>query len=346
MFLVRKGNPKAIKDWDDLAQAGRRGDHAEPEDLGRRALELPGGLGLRARRSPAATRPRRKRLRRRSCSRTCRCSTPARAARRRPSSQRGIGDVLIAWENEALPGAATSSAPDKFEIVVPSLSILAEPPVAVVDKVVDKHGTRKVAEAYLEFLYSPEGQEIVAKHYYRPRRAGASRPSTPRASRRSSCSPSTRSSAAGRRRRATHFADGGMFDQIYKPEQAVTMAAALALRSASTQPSVLPGFGLTLGFTLIYLSPDRADPARRRCSCTTATLSWAEFWHVAHRRRACWRPSAVSFGAAFAAASINAVFGAARRLGAGALRLSRAGASSTRWSTCRSRCRPRSPASR
>ncbi len=84
--------------------------------------------------------------------------------------QRGIGDVLIAWENEALL-ATEKLGKDQFEIVVPSVSILAEPPVSVVDKVVDKRGTRKVAQAYLEFLYSPEGQEIAAKHYYRPRQA-------------------------------------------------------------------------------------------------------------------------------------------------------------------------------
>ncbi len=88
--------------------------------------------------------------------------------------QRGIGDVLIAWENEALL-ATEKLGKDQFEIVVPSVSILAEPPVSVVDKVVDKRGTRKVAQAYLEFLYSPEGQEIGAKHYYRPRQADSPR---------------------------------------------------------------------------------------------------------------------------------------------------------------------------
>ena len=88
--------------------------------------------------------------------------------------QRGIGDVLLAWENEALL-AIKELGPDKFEIVVPSVSILAEPPVAVVDKVADKQGTRAVAEAYLEYLYTPEGQEIAAKHYYRPRDAVAAK---------------------------------------------------------------------------------------------------------------------------------------------------------------------------
>ena len=96
--------------------------------------------------------------------------------------QRGIGDVLLAWENEAFL-AVKELGTDKFEIVVPSLSILAEPPVAVVDKVVDKKGTRAVAQAYLEFLYSPEGQALAAKHYYRPRDEGGARQGAGRRSR-------------------------------------------------------------------------------------------------------------------------------------------------------------------
>ena len=183
VFLVRKGNPKGIKDWGDLAQARRLRHHAEPEDLGRRALELPRGLGLRA---EAAGRQRRRRPRTSSASssRTCRCSTPARAARPRPSSQRGIGDVLLAWENEAFL-ALKELGPDKFEIVAPSLSILAEPPVAVVDKVVDKHGTTARPRAYLEYLYSPEGQEIAAQALLPPARPGGRREVRERSSRRS-----------------------------------------------------------------------------------------------------------------------------------------------------------------
>ncbi len=96
------------------------------------------------------------------------CSTRARAGATTSFVQRGIGDVLIAWENEAFL-SLKEFGPDKFEIVVPSVSILAEPPVAVVDSVVDRHGTRKQAEAYLNFLYSEEGQEIAARNFYRPR---------------------------------------------------------------------------------------------------------------------------------------------------------------------------------
>ena len=123
--------------------------------------------------------------------------------------------MLLAWENEALL-AKQQLGPDKFDIVLPSLSILAEPPVTVVDKVVDRRGTRTVAEAYLKFLYTPPGQEIIAQNFYRPRDcrtvaqqyAGAV-PGGQAGHR------STTPSAAGSRRRPTHFADGGTFDQIY-----------------------------------------------------------------------------------------------------------------------------------
>ena len=131
--------------------------------------------------------------------------------------ERGIGDVLIAWENEALL-AVKELGPDKFEIVAPSVSILAEPPVAVVDKVVDKRGTRKVAEAYLQYLYSAEGQEIAAKHYYRP--------AVPKFAKKYAAQfPKiklfTIDEVAGGWTKAqkAHFADGGMFDQIYNPSK-------------------------------------------------------------------------------------------------------------------------------
>jgi len=129
--------------------------------------------------------------------------------------QRGIGDVLLAWENEAFL-AVKELGPGKVEIVVPQESILAEPPVSVVDKVVDRKGTRAVAEAYLEFLYTPEGQEIAAKNYYRPRAEDV-------AKKYSSLFPKvslvTIDEIFGGWQKAqkTHFADGGVFDQIYKP---------------------------------------------------------------------------------------------------------------------------------
>ena len=131
-------------------------------------------------------------------------------------AQRGIGDVLLAWENEAFLALEEFGA-DKFDIVVPSLSILAEPPVALVDANVDAKGTRKVAEAYLDYLYSPEGQTIVAKNFYRPAKPDAVDAARARAL------PEDQAGHHRRRLRrlgegaAEHFGDGGIFDQIYKP---------------------------------------------------------------------------------------------------------------------------------
>jgi sulfate transport system substrate-binding protein len=129
--------------------------------------------------------------------------------------ERGIGDVLIAWENEALL-AVKELGPDKFEIVVPSSTILAEPPVAVVEKVAKKHGTLEVAKAYLEHLYTPEGQEIAARDFYRPRLAAVA---TRYAAQFPKVNLFTVDDAFGGWKKAqeTHFADGGVFDQIYLP---------------------------------------------------------------------------------------------------------------------------------
>ena len=129
-------------------------------------------------------------------------------------TERGIGDVFISWENEAFL-AVKELGPEKFEIVVPSLSILAEPPVTLVDKVVDKRGTRKVAEAYLQYLYSDEGQDLAGKHFYRPRDAKV-------AAKYASTFPKinlfTIDDVFGGWQKAqkTYFADGGVFDQIYQ----------------------------------------------------------------------------------------------------------------------------------
>jgi sulfate transport system substrate-binding protein len=129
--------------------------------------------------------------------------------------ERGIGDVLIAWENEAIL-AIKELGPDKVEIVAPSASILAEPPVAVVDRNVDKHNTRKAAEAYLQFLYTDEGQEIIAKHYYRP---ATEKAAAKYATQFPKVKLFTLAEVAGDWGRAqkAHFADGGVFDQIYQP---------------------------------------------------------------------------------------------------------------------------------
>ncbi len=127
--------------------------------------------------------------------------------------ERGIGDVLIAWENEALL-SVKDLGPDKFDIVVPSSSILAEPPVAVVDKNAVKHGTEKVAKAYLDYLYSPEGQEIAAKHFYRPRLesvAAKYRDQYPQLK----LYTVDQELGGWTKVQAEHFADGGVFDSIY-----------------------------------------------------------------------------------------------------------------------------------
>ncbi len=129
--------------------------------------------------------------------------------------ERGIGDVLIAWENEALL-AVKELGPDKFEIVVPSSTILAEPPVAVVEKVAKKHGALEIAKAYLEYLYTPEGQEIAARDFYRPRLAAVA---AKYAAQFPKVNLFTVDEVFGGWKKAqeTHFADGGVFDQIYLP---------------------------------------------------------------------------------------------------------------------------------
>lgn len=166
VFLVRKGNPKNIKDWNDLAKPGIEVVTPNPKTSGGArwnflaawgyALKQPGGNDQKARELVTNIYKNVKVL-----------DSGARGSLT-TFTERGIGDVLISWENEAYL-SIKELGPDKFDIVTPSLSILAEPSVAVVDKVVDKKGTRKVATAYLEYLYSPIGQEIAARHYYRPR---------------------------------------------------------------------------------------------------------------------------------------------------------------------------------
>ncbi len=168
VLLVRKGNPKNIKDWNDLARPGVEVVAPNPKTGGGArwnylaawgyALKQPGGNDASARELVKKIYQNVKVL-----------DSGARGSLV-SFSQRNIGDVLISWENEAYL-ATKELGPDKFDIVVPSISILAEPPVSIVDKVVDKRGTRKVAEAYLQYLYTPEGQELAAANYYRPRDA-------------------------------------------------------------------------------------------------------------------------------------------------------------------------------
>ncbi|MBL8300091.1 MAG: sulfate ABC transporter substrate-binding protein [Rhodanobacteraceae bacterium] len=210
VFLVRKGNPKAIRDWGDLVKPDVEVITPNPKTSGGArwnylaawgyALRLPGGSDATAKAFVAAL-----------FRNVPVLDTGARGATT-TFAQRGVGDVLLAWESEALLARQELGA-DEFDVVVPSVSILAEPPVAVVDKVADKHGTRAVAEAYLKFLYTPAAQEMAAKHYYRPRDAAA-------AAKYAAVFPNittfTIDEVFGgwQKAQATHFSDGGVFDQI------------------------------------------------------------------------------------------------------------------------------------
>jgi len=213
VLLVRKGNPKGIKDWGDLAKPGVSVVTPNPKTSGGArwnylaawawALRQPGGNEATAKEFVTRLYQ----------------NVPVLDAGARGATttfvERGIGDVLIAWENEALL-AIKELGQGKFEIVAPPLSILAEPPVAVVDKIAGKHGTKAVAQAYLEYLYTETGQEIAARHFYRPRLASV-------AAKYAAQFPQVRLVTVDevfggwKKAHATHFADGALFDQIYQP---------------------------------------------------------------------------------------------------------------------------------
>ncbi|MEW6255623.1 MAG: sulfate ABC transporter substrate-binding protein [Pseudomonadota bacterium] len=211
VFLVRKGNPKGIKDWDDLAKSGIKVVTPNPKTSGGArwnflaawgyALKKNGGDEAKAKEFVKAIYK----------------NAPVLDTGARGSTvtfvERGIGDVLIAWENEAYL-AVNELGPDKFDIVTPSISILAEPPVAVVDKVVDKRGTRPLAEAYLKYLYTPAGQDLAAKNYYRPRNEAVAANYKDKFA---DVQLFTIDQVFGGWRKAqkTFFSDGGVFDQIY-----------------------------------------------------------------------------------------------------------------------------------
>jgi sulfate/thiosulfate-binding protein len=210
VFLVRRGNPKNIHDWDDLARPGVAVITPNPKTSGGARWNYLAAWGY-ALRKPGGDEAKARDLVRSIYRNVPILDTGARGATV-TFVERGIGDVLVAWENEALL-AARELGKDRFEIVAPSASILAEPPVAVVDRVAARHGSRAAAQAYLEYLYSPEGQEIAARHYYRPRLESV-------AARYTAQFPKltlfTIDEVFGGwvRAQRTHFVDGGVFDQI------------------------------------------------------------------------------------------------------------------------------------
>ncbi len=215
VLLVRKGNPKGIKDWGDLVRPGVSVITPNPKTSGGArwnhlaayayALRRNGGDTAKARDFLAALYRNVPVL-----------DTGARGATT-TFAQRGIGDVLLAWENEAFLALSQLGA-DQFEIVVPSLSILAEPPVAIVDRNVDRRGTRKAAEAYLAFLYSAAGQRLSAKHYYRPREPQHADAADIARFPKLELVTIEGEFGSWAEAQATHFADGGIFDQVSLPQ--------------------------------------------------------------------------------------------------------------------------------
>ena len=212
VFLVRKGNPKQIHDWNDLAREGVAVITPNPKTSGgaRWNFLAAWGYGLRKKGGSEA--------KARELVGGIYRNTPVLDTGARGSTttfvERGIGDVLIAWENEALL-AVDQAGKGELELVVPSVSVLAEPPVAVVDAVARRKGNSAVAAAYLEYLYSPEAQELIAKHHYRPSVAAV-------AAKYAAEFPKTElikidEFGGWKAAQAKFFADGGVFDQIYQP---------------------------------------------------------------------------------------------------------------------------------
>ena len=212
VFLVRKGNPKGIKDWNDLIQPGISVITPNPKTSGGARWNY-----LAAWAYALKTNGNNEEAAKQFVSQLFK-NVPVLDSGARGSTttfvERGIGDVLIAWENEAYL-ALKELGPDKFEIVNPSISILAEPPVAIVDKVADRKGTREIAKAYLEYLYTEEGQEIAAKNFYRPTLESVAKKYEQQFPK---INMVTIDDFGGwQAAQKKHFADNGVFDQIYKP---------------------------------------------------------------------------------------------------------------------------------
>jgi sulfate/thiosulfate-binding protein len=210
VFLVRKGNPKGIKDWDDLVKPGVAVVTPNPKTSGGARWNYLAAWGYAQKKYGSDAKAQ-------QFVASLYGNVPVLDSGARGSlvtfTERGVGDVFISWENEAHL-ASKELGKDKFEIIVPSISILAEPPVAVVDKTVDRKGTRAVAEAYLQFLYSPQGQQIAAENYYRPidPKVAAQHEKT---FTKVSLFTIDEQFGGWAKAQKTHFADGGVFDQVY-----------------------------------------------------------------------------------------------------------------------------------
>ena len=210
VFLVRQGNPKRIKDWSDLVRWGVNVVILNPKTSGAARWSYLAAYGY-ALKQPGGDEQRARDFLRRIYGNTKVLEYGARGATNTFAKQK-IGDVMVSWENEALRAVAEN--PNEYEIITPSISVLAEPTVAVVDTVVDKRGTRKLAEAYVEYLYSPEGQAIAAKHYYRPSDPAVLAKNADRF-------PPIKLFRVNeifgdwKNIHKTHFKDGGIFDSLY-----------------------------------------------------------------------------------------------------------------------------------
>lgn len=213
VFLVRKGNPKQIKDWDDLVRKDVAIVTPNPKTSGGARWNYLAAWGYALKKSGSEEGA--KQFVGDLFKNVKVLDSGARGATT-SFTERGLGDVLLAWENEALLVLGQAGASDKFELVVPSVSILAEPPVAVVDKVAKKHGTETVAKAYLDYLYSDEGQHIVAKYHYRPSNPAILKETADQFPK---LALFTVKDIEGNWDKAQkkHFAQGGLFDQIYQP---------------------------------------------------------------------------------------------------------------------------------
>jgi sulfate/thiosulfate transport system substrate-binding protein len=216
VFLVRKGNPKGIKDWDDLVKKGVEVITPNPKTSGGARWNYLAAWAF-ADGKYGHSEEKNKEFIKDLYSHVPVLDTAARGSTT-TFAQRGLGDVLLAWENEAFL-AIEELGPDKFEIVIPSLSIKAEPPVAVVDEVVDAKGSRKVAEAYLNFLYTPEAQKLIAHNFYRPSKPEAADPKDlARFPDLKLVNIDDPLFGGWEKAQPKHFADGGIFDQIYQPK--------------------------------------------------------------------------------------------------------------------------------